>query len=136
MPGKHLTSPGLCSGFELLLLGSGEGVRKQDFALDGTISGSRANSGLGYCNKSQLGGGKTRTRPRLYLIKKRQSLIVARGGGGFLFCGLDNVRVLSMTQHVYGGVLLLSSFILVTGWPCLMLMFYETVPVREENTQA
>lgn len=125
MQGKHLTSLGLCRGFELLLLDSGEGVRKRDFALDGTISGSRANSGLGYCNKSQLGGRKTRTRPRLYSIKKQQSLIVARGGRGFLFCGLDNVRVLSMTQQVYRGVLLLSSFIMVTGWPYLMLMFYE-----------
>lgn len=51
--------------FEVMLGDFGEGVRKQDFALDYMISGSGGNSGIGYHNKSHLGGKTTRKRPKL-----------------------------------------------------------------------
>lgn len=52
------------------------------------------------------------------------------------FCGLDNFHVLSVLRHGYGVVLFLCSSIVVSDWPCLRLMFYESVHIQQENTKA
>lgn len=48
-----------------------EALMKQGFALDWLLSGSRGNSMFGCLNKSYPGGGKTRTRLKLRLVKKQ-----------------------------------------------------------------
>lgn len=59
----------------------GEGWKKQGFTPDWLLSGSGDNCTIGYFNKFCWEGGKTSSRLRLWLVKKQQSLRVAKISG-------------------------------------------------------
>ena len=46
---------------------------------------------LGYLNKSYLSGGETRVRPKLPMLKKQQSLILARRVTVEYFVGVEDL---------------------------------------------
>lgn len=73
-------------------------------------------------------------RLQLYLIKREQSLILARTGRCLvIFCDLDAVLVLVSVLYDYGMVLSLSCSIIARQWPCVMLLFCAIV---QQNTNA
>lgn len=77
------------------------------------LSGSRDNSGT-RGPKSALHRGQNGVRPELSLVKEQPSLTLVKTGRCLVFCVLDHVCVSLCSTTA-------------TGWPCLMLMFCETV---------
>lgn len=57
--------------------------------------------------------------------KEQQSLLFARIGGDWEFCGLYNVHALSVLRHHMEC----SYFCIYTEWSCLMLIFCEIASV-------
>lgn len=89
----------------------------------------------GYFNKSYLLGGQTRDKLTVSLVKKQQPLIITRRGGGLGLWGLDNVYVIVLVQTwLQRGLVFVLIIIVVTEWPCLMVMFWEMVFSLDRKT--
>lgn len=82
-----------------------ETVKEAGLSWCWVLSGSKSNSTIGYINKSYLERGKTRTRLKLQLVKKKQSLPLIKTER--CFCDLDNVHSLSLFRY-YRMILFLS----------------------------
>lgn len=78
------------------------------------LSGSRDNSGTRGLKRSAPHRGQNGVRPELSPVKEQPSLTLVKTGRSLVFCVLDHVCVSSCSTTA-------------TGWPCLMLMFCETV---------
>ena len=76
--------------------------------------------------------GENYTETKIIIDKQAAVTHISQKRGVFgHFWGVNNVYILSMFRHNYRVFLLLSQYIMVTEWPCLVVV----LGVEQENTQ-
>lgn len=84
---------------------------------------------LEYLKKSYLEGVESKTKAKLYFIKKQQLLILAQMGGVFAIFVVCSAFFISVLRKNYKVAFFLSHFSIVIKWLCLLLVFNKVVYV-------
>lgn len=66
-------------------------------------------------------------------VGQKQQLLTHQHRECLVFCGLDSVRVLSVFRQDCAVASCLSWSVMVTAWPCLMLVSCEMVYVQQDT---
>lgn len=111
-----------------------EDLRNWGFPLNWILSGSFGNSIIRYFNKCYVKTWNTWLKLKAVIYKETAVIYIRIWNGLLIFDIWMEFMFLSVGTWLQSGIVL-CCFIMVIGWLCLMLMFYEIVCIQWENTK-